>query len=155
MRYLLLVAFLAVAGCKKEVEIKDDIVVEDGIVVMPTAISRQDCDKDFDVFFEKFSNDSVFQRKHVKFPLKSSHLDNDYHDMIREDITFVKYRFMDFKGHKDAMKQEYDKFTVETIKKKDTINYLLKGDDNGIYIEVKFAFENDCWYLVAIEDSST
>lgn len=113
------------------------------------------CDTDFDVFFKKFESDSVFQKEHIKFPLKNSYLDDNYENFIREDITEAKYRFLDFASDKDAMKQEYDKYTVEVTKHEDTVDYLLRGYDNGIMINITFSFINGCWYLIEIEDAST
>lgn len=124
-------------------------------VKMPISFKQENCDADFDIFFKKFASDSVFQKLHVKFPLRNSHLNDDYNDMIRKDIPLSKYTFIDFGRHKDAMKHEYDKFNVEVKKSKDSVFYFMKGYDNGIMTEMKFYYDGSCWKMVEIVDQST
>jgi len=115
---------------------------------MPASHRVEKCDADFDVFFKKFASDSVFQKMHTKFPLKNSHLDDDYHNMVREDIPLSKYTFADFSNNSEL----YD---IDFMKKSDSLFYRYRGRDNGIYGTIKFAFENGCWKMVEIIDEST
>ena len=114
------------------------------------------CDTDFDIFFKKFQSDSIFQRQHVKFPLKNTYLnsDGDY-EVLRKDITILNYRFLDFTKDEEAAKAENGAFTIHIEKQKDSVFYRTRGIDNGIHADIKFAFIDGCWHLVAIEDSST
>jgi hypothetical protein len=156
MKTYLLIVFTAIGfSCKpdKPVRAKPGACTIDKPVTAPHKV--EGCDTDFDVFFEKFSLDSVFQKEHIKFPLKRSHLDNDYQDFVSEDVTESEYHFMDFASHKNGMKQEYDKYTVEITEGKDTVAYFMKGYDNSIMINITFSFFDGCWYLVEIEDAST
>tara|TARA_B100001105_G_C22284724_1_gene396855 strand:- start:430 stop:897 length:468 start_codon:yes stop_codon:yes gene_type:complete len=120
------------------------------------AYKEDPCDTDFDVFFKKFQSDSIFQRQHVKFPLKNTYLnsDGDY-EVLRKDITVLNYRFLDFTKDEEAAKAENGAFTINIEKEKDSVFYQARGIDNGIHEDIKFAFIDGCWYLVAIEDSST
>lgn len=129
------------------------VAIADSVVKQTTTV--EECDSDFDVFFKKFAVDSVFQKSHIKFPLKNSRLDDDYQNIIREDIPLSKYTFIDFDIHKDAMKQEFDKFNVEVEKHKDSVFYFMKGYDNGIMTEIKFSYDGSCWKMVEIIDEST
>lgn len=121
-----------------------------------TTYNEVSCDTDFDVFFKKFRSDSVFQKKHVRFPLKNTFLDSEgMYEVIRQDVTPAKYKFLDFTGDEEAAHMENGAFTIKIEKQKDSVFYLARGIDNGIHTDIKFAFINGCWYLVAIEDAST
>lgn len=149
---ILIVSFIVFISCNTDVnkvaikqELSSDIIRE----------QREICDANFDVFFGKFKNDSVFQRNHIKFPLKDSHLDDDYDKVLISQMTYSNYTFIDFNSHKNAMKQEYDKFTVEIKKEGDNVSYLMRSYDNGISTDIKFNFIDGCWFLTEIKDTST
>ncbi|WP_417352390.1 DUF4348 domain-containing protein [Flavobacterium alkalisoli] len=151
MRFLLLIILVVAVGCNKEVKtVKEDSTNTIAVETLPS--SKEDCDENFDAFFIRFQNDSVFQKNHVKFPLKNTFLDNDYVNVIREDILRDKYRFNDFENDKTA--EDYT-VNLKQEKNNDTVYYSYRGIDNGIFIDIKFLQINGCWYLVAIEDSST
>lgn len=116
----------------------------------------EDCDTDFDVFFKKFQADSIFQRKHVKFPLKTTFLalDGDV-SIIRDDIPENKYSFSIFKNDKEIGDTGNGTYKVDILKEKSSAYYEINGIDNGIATKVTFAFIDDCWYMVSIEDTST
>ena len=71
-------------SCKKEKLDQEPVTVVK--LDQENVAANEVCDTDFNVFFKKFSKDSVFQKKHVKFPLKNSFLDDNYQNMVREDI---------------------------------------------------------------------
>ncbi len=121
-----------------------------------TVAATDECYTDFEDFFEKFSTDSIYQKNHVKFPLKSTYLNSggDY-ELESKAIPEKDYLFIDFEKHKAAKNNEFEAFKVFTEKKGDTMFYSYRGIDNGIHGDIKFVFENDCWQLVAIDDSST
>jgi hypothetical protein len=120
------------------------------------ALNNKPCDADFDTFFKKFQTDSIFQREHIKFPLKNTYLNSggDY-EVVRKDITILTHKFLDFATDKEAAAMENGAFTIAIEKQKDSVFYQTRGIDNGIHADIKFAFKYGCWYLVAIEDSST
>lgn len=138
------------------VEPKEKPVIEAKSTIPVSKTSNEECDTDFDAFFKKFQSDSIFQRQHVKFPLKNTYLnsDGDY-EVLRKDITILNYRFLDFTKDEEAAKAENGAFTINIEKEKDSVFYQARGIDNGIQEDIKFAFIEGCWYLVAIEDSST
>jgi hypothetical protein len=146
MRYLLILVAMLIFSCKEQ---------QKKHMRMPVRHSQEKCDADFDVFFEKFKRDSVFQKKHVKFPLKNTFLNSEgMYEVVREDITLEKYHFLDFTKDKES-EREPGGFKVYLKSEKDTMFYSYRGVDNGINGDIKFVFINDCWCLVAIEDSST
>ncbi|SNY94789.1 DUF4348 domain-containing protein [Flagellimonas pacifica] len=117
----------------------------------------KNCDQTFDDFFERFAKDSVFQKNRVKYPMKDSYIESLDPTVIKVDsITYKKYIYLDFTRDKEAMKNKYGKYTVETkIIKDSLIHYFWFGYDNGIHVTYKFSLINGCWYLVEILDEST
>ena len=73
MKWLLLIFVIVLFGCKREKENQD--------------INKHEifCDSDFDVFFEKFKIDSLYQKEHIEFPLKLTY----YEDTSGRDVYIV------------------------------------------------------------------
>lgn len=119
---------------------------------------NQKCVNDFNVFFERFSSDSVFQKRHVKYPFKESYANGLENTKID---TFIannpsEYSYIDFTKDKDAMNNKFGKYSVEIQKiNNDSIHYWNIGYDNGINTLYKFKLIGDCWYLLEIVDRST
>jgi len=113
--------------------------------------------ENFDVFFKRFSKDSVFQKKRTKFPLKIAY----YEDVTEsEDLTarYVKEKEtepIDFTEDALAMNKETDKFTFKIEKTADGMVYKRIGYDNGIYISYIFSLSGNFWFLSEIIDEST
>ncbi len=144
-RHILLIILLMILACCNKARVGNNAIV-----------AKEICDTDFDTFFKKFQSDSIFQRSHVKFPLKNTYLNsNGDYEVVREDITILKYKFLDFTGDKEAAAMENGAFTIGIEKQKDSVFYQARGVDNGIHADIKFTLIDGCWYLVAIEDSST
>ncbi|WP_299121079.1 DUF4348 domain-containing protein [uncultured Tenacibaculum sp.] len=121
---------------------------------------KEDCIKDFDTFFDKFGKDSVFQKNKIKYPLRYLISDYDYEqekdtvgvELIRKEEN----KYFDFTKDKDAINNEFDKYTIEIEKKSDKeILYKHLGYDNGIFIIHKFVFIDGCWFLTEIENKSS
>ena len=49
---------------KEKIHFKNEKIVMDNV--------SQPCNKDFDTFFKKFSIDSIFQKRRIKYPLEIS-----------------------------------------------------------------------------------
>lgn len=117
----------------------------------------ENCSENFDKFFEKFARDSIYQKKHVKYPLKSYF----YKDLMSDDLSIEiiknesSFKYIDFTMDYLAMNNEYGKFSVEKIQSKNIIIYKRIGYDNGINIAFKFHFIEQCWFLVSIKNLST
>ncbi len=146
---LLLIAF-SIFACKKantEVETSEKEI----------AVSEKECDTNFNLIYKKFKSDSVFQKSHIKFPLKNSYLDFtvDKTVVVIEDIPLKEYEFMDFKSGEEKAKSPFPEYKIVIEKQKDTVFYQYIGIENGINTNVIFTLDKDCWYLVEIEDQST
>lgn len=118
------------------------------------------CRQTFEEFFERFCKDSLFQKNRVKYPLHYYFSDYDYssnRDTLGVELIQKKnYNYLDFTVDKDAMNNEYDKYTIESSKINNTsIHYKHLGYDNGIRITHKFKLIDGCWYMVEILDEST
>lgn len=103
----------------------------------------------FSDFVKKFSEDSVFQKKHVKFPLEIVHDGTDYEDTI--NVWFIKESEWQFVILKDS--------TIDNIKyihKVYATSYIVTkwGEDTGILIDYDFEKSGKMWMLTKIEDHS-
>lgn len=121
-------------------------------------IENQSADvENFDTFFKKFSQDSVFQKKRTKFPLKIAY----YEDVTESEDLTVRYTketetpSIDFTKDALAMNKETDKFTFKIEKTANGMIYKRIGYDNGIYISYIFLLSGNSWFLSEIIDEST
>ena len=117
---------------------------------------EQNCNMTFEKFFDKFSRDSIFQKKRILFPLKESYVvDLESSQMQIDMIDSSEYSYRNFRLDKEAKNKKYGKYTVEIEKVNDTIvNYKHKGIDNGIYRIFIFKQIKACWHMTEILDKS-
>lgn len=121
---------------------------------MPVSHKVEKCDADFDIFFEKFSADSVFQRQHTKFPLKDVTRSDTDLEMITTYAESKDCYYYDFRKDREAYKRETDAYNVVVEKRNDTVFYKWNGVDNGIHMEFKFIMIDGCWNMVEMVDQS-
>ena len=116
----------------------------------------QNCNMTFEKFFDKFSRDSIFQKKRIRFPLKESYVvDMESSEMQTDMINSPEYSYRNFRLDKEAKNKKYGKYTVDIEKVNDTIvNYKHKGIDNGIYRVYIFEQIKACWHLTEILNRS-
>ncbi len=109
-------------------------------------------DKKFIPFLLKFSKDTVYQKKHIRFPLESSFLNygNNYADTtvyLPQNEVYVKNflvnDYLPFFHAGEFLNGEYINSTV-----------YFRGNGNEIYIECLFKFINGRWFLVEEKDFS-
>jgi len=147
--YLIILLFLS---CKKDKNLEHKLTAEKKANLVEQQKSSKE---DFNNFFVKFSNDSIFQKDRVKDTLYLHNLvETDKFEILKftkEDISY-----MDFRDDNLAYKKEYDKYRVETVIKKDSTNYSMYGIDNGILLHYVFKRDkqNNEWYLTSIHDYS-
>ena len=111
-------------------------------------------EKTFQMFFKKFSKDSVYQISNIKFPLPFSSFDIEEN----EEIILIKkldWKFEDLFNDKEAYKRKNNayKTKIEIIDSV-RIKYIKSGIDNGIRVEYLFSFGHSKWNLVKITDLS-
>jgi hypothetical protein len=102
--------------------------------------------ENFDAFFEQFARDSIFQKKHVDFPMMNYYSDEDFPlDLMERPIDEEEYIFTDFTDDKNL----YD-ITID--RKKDTVHYIRTWRESYGAMTYTFARKNNCWMLVGFQD---
>jgi len=108
----------------------------------------------FDDFFTKFTSDSVFQIKRIKFPLVTMISDNEDRMRINETpIDRWSHLNLDYKS--EYQTRQIDAYTQEMRMFKDSVIIELRGIDNGIYIDYIFQKCGEQWYLILKRDFSS
>lgn len=157
MRYTIcLIAAVIIISCNKATNKPAVREKQLSSSVVSDTLLLSDCGETFDGFFRRFSKDSIYQKEDVKFPLLNTYLNSggDYEE-VSEYIQPEIYRFSPFHKNGEVVNLENGSFEVSVKNEKDSAFYQQKGIDNGIFTIAKFALINGCWYLVAVEDSST
>ena len=105
----------------------------------------------FSDFVKKFSEDSVFQKKHVKFPLEIISDGYCFVDSDSVSISFVKESEWKSITLKDSIIED-----IKYIHKVNSTNYIVTewGEDTGIFIDYNFEKSGKMWILTRIEDHS-
>lgn len=111
-----------------------------------TIISKEVTIENFDQFYDKFHNDSIFQMSRIKFPLEGHQLSSDGEiNWSKANWTTLKTKIHDIDtteykiDYKKTDKSFYQKFWVE---------------NSGFWSEYKFKVINKKWYLVyAVEQN--
>ena len=120
-----------------------------GTKSVDTNTSDKSSEENFDEFFEKFKNDSLFQIERVKFPwiIPSEH---------GKDLVINKgdWRHADFAYDTNSATVEIDAYTQEIVTYGDTVKIEQRGVDNGIYIDFVFVKIDNKWFLYAEKDLS-
>lgn len=103
-------------------------------------------EEDFNAFFEKFKKDSVFQKQRVVFPLKVRVFNIDNLKTEENSLEEKNYEFLKIDENEVSMEKKISK---------DSVKIILKGKDNGIYIETQFLKDKGIWKLESYNDQST
>lgn len=105
----------------------------------------------FPDFVKKFSEDSIFQKKHVKFPLKIIFDGTCYEDSDSVSISFMEKSEWKFITLKDSVIEG-----IKYIQKVYATSYIVTklGEDTGINIDYNFDKSGKTWVLNKIEDHS-
>ena len=103
-------------------------------------------EEDFNAFFEKFKKDSVFQKQRVVFPLKVRVFNIDNLKTEENSLEEKNYEFLRIDENEVSMEKKISK---------DSVKIILKGKDNGTYIETQFLKDKGIWKLESYNDQST
>ena len=106
-------------------------------------------DKEFIDFLTLFSRDSVFQKKHILFPLHKKTLDNDY-EIVIEKTTLVEWNYFNLVNEMGSLI-----FLSNIDKNKRYRNIYYRGKYNGIWVKYTFKKIKNEWFLIKTEDYST
>lgn len=106
-------------------------------------------EKIFIDFLRLFSEDSIYQKEHVLFPLKEYSLNNDY-ETVSQDVNKESWK------HFNLINEIEDLIYLTNIDSKNVFrNIYYRGISNGIMIKFTFKRIQEEWYLVKAEDYST
>lgn len=102
--------------------------------------------EDFEIFFSRFIQDTIFQLQRIDAPL---HVVLTDEEVVEDRHIVVKYVSFD--------REDWDSeiFYSSTRISNDTMNVILQGIDTGLYIEHYFAKRSGKWHLFQIRNSST
>ena len=103
-------------------------------------------EEDFNTFFENFKKDSVFQKQRVVFPLKVRVFNID--NLKTEENSLEEENY-------ELLRIDENEVSMEKKISKDSVKIILKGKDNGIYIETQFLKDKGIWKLESYNDQST
>jgi hypothetical protein len=117
--------------------------------------ATQNCNTEFNYFFERFSRDSMFQKSRVKYPLRWSYYSGNYDKLQVEMINHQEFSYFDFENDVNAKGKKQGAFEVGMSISKDKVVYQRTGIDTGLLMSFQFKLINGCWFLVEILDEST
>ncbi|RZJ72461.1 MAG: DUF4348 domain-containing protein [Flavobacterium sp.] len=146
-----MIASVLIFGCGR----KPDSKVSVGTLGDTSDMSKSQTSNgdDFDTFFVRFASDSIFQKKHVLFPLENFYSDEDFPlDMMENPIYEEDYAFVDFSGDKSAKALQSNPYKIEVQKESDSVFYRQLGIGNYRNITYTFARNRNSWQLVEIKD---
>lgn len=131
-------------------ESKNDSLTVDTIVdTAPTETSEG-----FNQFFEKFKNDSLFQRERIAFPMTALIWEMREDSLKKILINKDDWKFLDFRYEESFAKRQLDPYTQVIKAYGDTVKLEIRGVDNGIYTDFEFTMKSGKWYLVSEKDYS-
>ncbi len=140
-----LVFILLLAGCNKKSKPK----AKNKRFVDTTSLARTQNREDFDIFLNRFQNDSIFQKERIIFPLKNTSYNTDTEHFYEIMIYEKEWQFMNLSN----LPKNY----IKNITKlnDNEFNYNIQIEDTGVNVNYIFKIHNDKWYLVDIKDEST
>lgn len=148
MKYIL-IFFLIIYSCKEKAreskEYKNSIN-NTTINSKNLILAKEDVDKDFLSFFEKFKKDKVFQNQRIRNPIIFNTFDDDnvsYSE--KKHINFVSFDQSDW-----DVEITYEIRSVDSVTK----NVILEGLDTGVQIEHIFKKDLEGWHLIEINNLS-
>lgn len=143
--YSLIILLIILTGCKKTV--KESTQPE----------HETFCDADFSTFYKKFSTDSLYQKEHIRFPLKAAYLEDTAGKEAYTVEEHIFERNMDkmlvLPSNKISMKK-HPEFQESIAVVKDTVNYSFNLTGSSRAVTYTFMKEKDCWFLQRIYDDS-
>ena len=110
--------------------------------------------ENFDVFFEKFKNDSSFQITRVKFPWTLVTWEPGTDAASKQLINQKDWKHLGFYYEAGYATRQIDAYTQQVKSYGDTVKLELRGVDNGIMTDYEFAMDNRKWFLVSAKDYS-
>lgn len=104
-------------------------------------------DKNFEIFYDKFKSDSIFQMNHIKFPIKGQ-----YEDYKKEKKwNKKKWPLMTWDFRK-VMLESLDRISIE----QDSVKFFYGSYcvDCGFSFEMQFDKIGDAWFLTYRQENN-
>ncbi|MCU4158365.1 DUF4348 domain-containing protein [Carboxylicivirga sp. A043] len=107
----------------------------------------------FDLFLAKFSSDTLYQLRHVQFPLEIKNIDiEDNTELVL--VSSEQWKHLDLRYDENMANREVDTYEQVLEVSSDSCIVIFKGIDNGIWIDHVFERKNNEWILVRLIDTS-
>lgn len=103
-------------------------------------------DEDFDMFYNKFHNDSLFQLSRTRFPIGGMSVDG-FNELkwTRDNLPLLKTRIYDI---------DTTQYKVTFKKTQKTFTEKVWIENSGFSFECKFELIDNKWYLVYVLDQN-
>jgi hypothetical protein len=133
--FIVFTTFSIFTNCEKNNSFKSKSVIHQNDVV-----------EDFDIFYEKFHNDSLFQMSRIKFPLKGVKVDSDGKlEWSKSNWATLKTKIFDI---------DTTQYKIEYKKTKHSFYQKFWIENSGFWSEYKFDVIDKKWFLVYAVDQS-
>ena len=123
-----------------------------------TEITENADSLNFEKFIKDFSADENFQFEHIKFPLEMFLPENELAAIEKDTTIFINKKDWKFLNLANSSKYPTaEKVIFKTMQSENGFAIVVQGYDCGILITYFFEKqrEEDTWFLVKMEDSST
>jgi len=147
-KLILILLFVLFCGCNNNSKSKTEIrnLEKD----TTSLFEIQTTEEDFQSFFTKFQQDSVFQLARIKFPLSINIYEFD--DSSDTPVLHNRKVIIDKKERKYKSFDKYIKIISKISENK--YNVELQIEDTGVSLNYIFELDNGKWCLMEIKDES-
>lgn len=121
-----------------------------------TTVVQLTKEEEFKRFIERFSSDSQFQLRRIKFPISVIVPDTGDEGMAPKEESIGKYDWeqLDLSYDSTYLTRPYDQYYQVVRFRNDTAIVEIRGINNGIYADYYFSKIDDEWYLVTLYEAS-
>jgi hypothetical protein len=120
----------------------------------PGQPETSDAAENFEDFFERFKNDSLFQVSRVKFPWTLTTWEPGTDAPSKELVNKKGWKHIDFHYEDTYATRQIEAYTQQVKSYGDTVKLEMRGVDNGILTDYEFTQDNNKWFLVSAKDYS-
>jgi hypothetical protein len=121
-----------------------------------TTVVQLSKEEEFKRFIERFSSDSQFQLRRIKFPISVIVPDTGDEGMAPKEESIGKYDWeqLDLSYDSTYLTRPYDQYYQVVRFRNDTAVVEIRGINNGIYADYYFSRIDDEWYLITLYEAS-
>jgi len=150
MKRIVLILTFLVLGCGTKTADSTQSDALDSASLTVTADSVEN----FEVFFQRFRNDSSFQITRVKFPWTLMTWEPGTDAPAKQLVDKQVWKHLRFYYEAGYATRQLDAYTQQVKSYGDTVKLELRGVDNGIMTDYEFTMDNRKWFLVSEKDYS-